>query len=466
MNTSNNDTTFVPKRRTAIKVDKVAAVIAPAISPVDEKPVEVVQLPTPPNTKNIVNKTSQSKKPRNKPLNIGSFKVKQSDIAPMVARVNQGVNSKKTKVAVDACLLMSITKSGNLNLVGSDREIEIISRTKVTIISGFTKTEKLAVQADRLNKLLSSFNKNDELEFKIAKNPKVSDGAYHLALQIKSGKSQYSLSLFDPENYPSLKMSSESVTFKITNNNLLWALQRTLVTSAHQDVRYYLNGVYLELQPQDNYIRVVGTDGHRLGTATTEAIFDTKQKSIPVNSVILPRTSITKINSLIGVDGDCQVIVTNQLLRIATPFVVVTSRLIDGRYPDWRRVVPDVEKNSDYIKCSLIRSDTKQVVSRCALMANEKTTALNFAFNSAKELKISATNTTDENGIESILYTASKVSKANLSLNAAYVHDALNQFDGYDDTIDIYVSDSETAPVVVKHDANATLTYVVMPLRG
>ncbi|WP_305810297.1 hypothetical protein [Photobacterium kishitanii] len=90
----------------------------------------------------------------------------------MVARVNQGVNSKKTKVAVDACLLMSITKSGNLNLVGSDREIEIISRTKVTIISGFTKTEKLAVQADRLNKLLSSFNKNDELEFKIAKNPK------------------------------------------------------------------------------------------------------------------------------------------------------------------------------------------------------------------------------------------------------------------------------------------------------
>ncbi|KJG64894.1 hypothetical protein [Photobacterium kishitanii] len=95
MNTSNNDTTFVPKRRTAIKVDKVAAVIAPAISPVDEKPVEVVQLPTPPNTKNIVNKTSQSKKPRNKPLNIGSFKVKQSDIAPMVARVNQGVNSKK-----------------------------------------------------------------------------------------------------------------------------------------------------------------------------------------------------------------------------------------------------------------------------------------------------------------------------------------------------------------------------------
>lgn len=451
-----------------------SAVAAPVtVSTTDEQKQDAVQ-PKPPAKRRTTVKANASdakgqEKPKKKPTaNVTKqiFKVKQGGIAPMVARVAQGVNSKKSKNVIENCLLISITKGGTMNLVGAASDIEIISRTKVDVVSGFTKTLKLAVQADRLNNLLRSFKSNDELEFTVKKNPKAGDDGYHLTLILKSGRSQYSLALFDPETYPSLSMSKDVTMFQIANNDLLWGLQRTLVNSAHQDVRHYLNGVYMEFSPDtdnDGHLRLVGTDGHRLGTCTVAATYADEKR--PVASCILPRSSVVKINGLIGTEGECQVQVSSSLLRVATPFVVITSRLIDGRFPDWRRVCPQPEQTKGYVKCSIVRSDAKQLISRCSLMVNEKTTALLVKSTKDQHLEVSASNATDENGVELISYTAEQEFDLEMGLNATYVQDALNQFDGYSDTIELYLHTSGQSPLVIKHDDNPTLSYVVMPLR-
>ncbi|WP_158259567.1 DNA polymerase III subunit beta [Photobacterium sp. GB-72] len=452
-----------------------AAVAAPvtATQTPEEGADEQVQ-PKPPAKRNTASKSSSSTSKssgdtaKKKAVTVTKkvFTVQQASIAPMVSRVAQGVNSKKSKKVIENCLLMTITKGGTMNLVGAAADIEIISRTKVNVVTGITKTLKLAVQADRLNNLLRSFNSSDELEFTVKKNPKAGDGGYHMTLILKCGRSQYSLALFDPDAYPSISMSKDVTTFQIANNDLLWGLQRTLITAAHQDVRYYLNGVYMEFSPEkdnDSHLRLVGTDGHRLGTCTVAASYSDEKR--PVTSCILPRTSAVKINGLIGTDGDCQVQVSSSLLRVATPFVVITSRLIDGRYPDWRRVCPQPEQVEGYEKCSIVRSDAKQLISRCSLMVNEKTTALSVKSTKDKHLEVSASNATDENGVELISYSSDNEIDLEIGLNATYVQDALNQFDGYSDTIEFFLHKSGQSPLVIKHDDNPTLSYVVMPLR-
>ena len=348
-----------------------------------------------------------------------------------------GVVERRQTLPVLSNILL-VLDGNQLSMTGTDLEVELIGR--VEIESGFQSGE-VTVPARKLMDICKSLPDSASLKMELDDNK----------LIIRSGRSRFTLSTLPPSDFPSAEESSEAIEFSISQERLKEMLDSTSFAMAQQDVRYYLNGLLFEVSP--NYLRLVSTDGHRLAM-DTEDMATSADKTI---QVIVPRKGILELARLLGEGGgSVNIVIGSNHIRAKTANFTFTSKLIDGKFPDYDRVLP---KGGDK-KIIADRNELRLSLSRTAILSNEKFRGIRLTLLD-DEIKILANNPEQEEA-EEIVVVEYKGESLEIGFNVSYLIDVLTVLDT--ETVQVIVSDSNSSGLIQGADGSSAL-YVVMPMR-
>jgi DNA polymerase-3 subunit beta len=259
------------------------------------------------------------------------------------------------------------------------------------------------------------------------------------------------LSTLPASDFPNIEEWKGDVEFQLLKSEFLRLIESTHFSMANQDVRYYLNGMSIESEGSE--IRSVATDGHRLAICkiANDAL------SLPARQVIVPRKGILEIIRLLSpVDETVQIFLGSNHIRIIDAEFSFTSKLVDGRFPDYRRVLP---RNGDKV-FETNKEALRQVLSRASILSNEKFKGVRLNF-SATNLKITANNPEQEQAEEEIEIKF-PYDDLEIGFNVSYVLDVLTAIK--DDNVKFTLADANSS-VVIEGSTNGEALYVVMPMR-
>ena len=329
-------------------------------------------------------------------------------------------------------------KGDRLTLLATDIEIQI---TTATAGAGGDGDGAVTVGARKLQDILRSLSDNTEVSLLLEDK----------RLQVRAGKSRFSLQTLPADDFPRMTISEgETRQFSMSQKAFRQLIGKTQYGMAAQDVRYYLNGLLLLVEGKE--LRAVATDGHRLAFASVEIEAD-----LPRQEMILPRKTVLELNRLL-VDSDEVLHITmapNQV-RFAFGSVVLVSKLIDGKFPDYERVVPASLKNH----MTVGRQTLMQAMNRAAILTNEKFRGVRVVLGE-NTLKLIAANAEQEEAQEEIEvnYTGDVI---DVGFNVSYLLDVLNNV--HTDEIQWSFNDANSSALITV-PGNDRFKYVVMPMR-
>ena len=270
-------------------------------------------------------------------------------------------------------------------------------------------------------------------------------------LTVKAGKSRFNLQSLPADDFPLLTQSHDAQAgFALPQRDFKALLSQVQYAMAVQDIRYYLNG--LLLVTDGNQVKLVATDGHRLAFAQM-----TLETPLPAAEVILPRKTITELYKLLA-DSDDTIDITlmNNQVRFAFGGSVIVSKVVDGKFPDYNRVIP-----LDNDKLFLIeRQALQQALARAAILANEKFRGVRLAIEAGR-LRIQCNNSEQEEAEEE-LEIAYGGSGLEIGFNITYLQDVLAAL--HVDTLQLAFGDANRSALVTIPD-NPNFKYIVMPMR-
>ncbi|MEQ1370021.1 DNA polymerase III subunit beta [Acinetobacter schindleri] len=280
---------------------------------------------------------------------------------------------------------------------------------------------------------------------------------------LKSGNSRFVLGTLPAEDYPLLSTeNSQGTQVTVTQRELKRLFEKTAFAMAVQDVRFYLTGTLLEIDA--NQLRAVTTDGHRLALCETAAQSTAAQ---PIQAIV-PRKAVGELQRLLSVEDDqLSLLIGRELLNVTITVanrdkeqgdttVRFTTKLIDGKFPDYRRVIP---RGGD--KHVIIAHDVfKQSLQRVAILSNEKLRGVFLNFN-ADSLQLRANNPEQDEAIEDLAIQYADA-PMEMSFNAQYLLEVLGVLDG--DDVSMSMTEANQS-VLVQDPAHTDQTYVVMPMR-
>ncbi len=278
-------------------------------------------------------------------------------------------------------------------------------------------------------------------------------------LSIHSGRSRFSLSTLPADNYPAFDSSSPELEFTLSSRLLKKAMEKTLYAMAVQDVRYYLNGLLLDLD--GNVLRTVSSDGHRLAVYE-EAL---EGLSLEPRQVIIPRKGVMELYRLLGEqDVPITLAIASNTIRVLMADRSFSSKLIEGRFPDYRRVLP-----RNIAKVIEIERDAfKAALTRVAVLSNEKIRGVNLEVKSADEaaqegalLKLKAQNPEHEEAEEE-LEVILEGESFSVGFNISYLLDAINNTDS--DRVRLSFT-NEVNVCLIEDIQNQKYRFIVMPMR-
>lgn len=323
-------------------------------------------------------------------------------------------------------------------MTATDLELEMVS---YTVIDNQSEDGKVTIPARKLLDICKSLPDDSMLTFESEND----------IIKISTGRSKYSLSTLAAEDFPNIEQWKGDVEFRLLKSELLRLIESTHFSMAHQDVRYYLNGMSIETE--GNEIRSVATDGHRLAICK----ISNDSLSLPTRQVIVPRKGILEIIRLLDpIDQEVQVFLGSNHIRIIDSEFSFTSKLVDGRFPDYRRVLP---RNGDKI-LETSKDLMRQVLSRAAILSNEKFKGVRLNF-SKTELKITANNPEQEQA-EEVIEIDFPFDEVEVGFNVSYVLDVLNAIK--DPQVKFTLADANSSVVIEGCDSSEAI-YVVMPMR-
>lgn len=329
-------------------------------------------------------------------------------------------------------------KGDRLTLLATDIEIQITTSTEVAAGEG---DGAVTVGARKLQEILRSLP--DTAEVSLVLEDK--------RLTVRAGKSRFSLQTLPADDFPRMTMTEgETRQFSITQKAFRHLLGKTQYGMAAQDVRYYLNGLLLLVEGKE--LRAVATDGHRLTFASVEIEAD-----LPRQEMILPRKTVLELNRLL-VDNDepLNITLASNQVRFAFGSVVLVSKLIDGKFPDYERVVPATLKNH----MTVGRQTLMQAMNRAAILTNEKFRGIRVVLGE-NSLKLMAANAEQEEAQEEIevQYTGDAI---DVGFNVGYLLDVLNNV--HTEEIQWSFNDANSSALITV-PGNERFKYVIMPMR-
>ncbi len=268
---------------------------------------------------------------------------------------------------------------------------------------------------------------------------------------LRSGNSRFSLSILDAKDYPSIEATDIQVELTLPVQVLKRLIEKTQFAMAQQDVRYYLNGMLFELDSSG--IRTVATDGHRLATARHDMEIELPEAL----QIILPRKGVIELARLLNVDQEeVKLEISSNHLRVSQGDTLFISKLIDGRFPDYKKVIPRSVRN----KAIVDKGSLKEALLRTAILSNEKYRGVRFSL-SPNRLDLLAHNPEQEEA-EEFLEIDYDGEELMVGFNVNYLVDTLNAIDS--EQVEIGLNDANSSSLV--HDTESDHTaYVIMPMR-
>lgn len=365
------------------------------------------------------------------------FTVKREDILKPLQLVG-GVVEKRHTLPVLANILV-VLEGDQLSLTGTDLEVEIIARIQLEAAQG---QGEITVPAKKFVDICRALPDGSVIDFQLDDQKVI----------IKSGKSRFTLSTLAASEFPAVEEGTEEHRFSCPQSVLKQLIDKTAFAMAQQDVRYYLNGMLWELQ--NSTLRVVATDGHRLALADKEV--DGLGVPETVQS-ILPRKGVIELSRLVG-DGDEVVEITlgKNHVRASTPFFTFTSKLVEGKFPNYMQVIP---RGGDKIVIGE-RAELKSAFGRTAILSNEKYRGVRLLVESG-QLTLVANNPEQEEAEDhvSVEYEGDSLE---VGFNISYLQDVVNVLNS--EKVKITLSDANSS-ALLQDSEDDSASYVVMPMR-
>ncbi len=355
-------------------------------------------------------------------------------LKPLAQVVN--VVERRQTLPVLANLLVQV-KGGQLSLTGTDLEVEMVSRIGVDDAQDGETT----IPARKLFEIVRALPDGSKVT--------VSQSAEKITVQ--AGRSRFTLSSLPANDFPSIDEVEATERVRVPEASLKELIERTAFAMAQQDVRYYLNGLLFDLR--ESSLRCVATDGHRLALceAGLEAGASTKRQ------IIVPRKGVTELQRLLeGGERELELEMGRSHLRVKRDDVTFTSKLIDGRFPDYEAVIPIGADKEVRIDREVLRASLQ----RAAILSNEKYRGVRIEV-SPGQLKISAHNPEQEEAQEEV-EADTKVGELAVGFNVNYLLDALTAL--RDETVVVALRDANSS-ALVREASNERCRHVVMPLR-
>jgi DNA polymerase III subunit beta len=269
---------------------------------------------------------------------------------------------------------------------------------------------------------------------------------------VKSGKSRFALSTISSSDFPSFSETEAIAQFNINNKKLAKLLQRSIFATPTQDVRYYLNGILIELT--DSYITCVGTDGHRLAMNSTSANVSPENKV----RIILPRDATSELIKLLNsCSEDVTITVGKTQLQVHCSQYVFTTKLIDHVYPDYRKIIPNSLNNKIKVKSSILKS----ALQRSTILSNEKFKGVRLEIQ-PNLLNITAHNPEHESSEEHVLVNYNGES-FNIGFNASYLLEKLNIIES--EEVILNLQSQNTAMLIEETTEGIESIFITMPMR-
>jgi DNA polymerase-3 subunit beta len=345
-----------------------------------------------------------------------------------------GVVERRQTMPILANVLLS-AKNGRLSVTATDLEVELVAGGEVTV----QQAGDITVPGRKFLDIVRAVPDKAMVTFSV-------EGEKVL---VKAGKSRFTLTTLPAADFPSVDEISPQLAFDVDQAALKRLVEKTHFSMAQQDVRYYLNGMLLE--SDGKMLRTVATDGHRL--ALCEIELPTKSGS---HQVIVPRKGVLELQRLIGNEGMVSVQVGTNHIRATIGDIRFTSKLIDGRFPEYGRVIPAAPPK-------LVRADRealRRALQRTSILANEKYRGIRL---SLKEnlIVLTAHNPEQEEAEEEVevIYDGEEFE---VGFNVNYLLDALAAIDGVE--VELGVTDANSS-CLIRVPGGGSGRYVVMPMR-
>lgn len=354
----------------------------------------------------------------------------------------QSVVEKRASMPILSNVLLRATDD-RLSLIATDMDLEIIESVAADIGAAGATTAPAHTLFDIVRKLPDGSQIDLEL---------VDDGN---ALSLRSGRSSFRLGCLPIDDFPHMSSGDLDHSFTLAAVDLKSMIDRTRFAMSAEETRYYLNGIYLHTAQADNIgtLRAVATDGHRL--ARVEIALPSGATNMP--GVIIPRKTVNEIRRMIDEStGEIALSLSENKIQFGFDDVVLTSKLIDGTFPDYTRVIPT---NNDKI----LAVDTKSfatAVDRVSTITSDKARAVKLSL-SDRTLTLSANDSQNSSALEDIevQYEGGSIE---VGFNARYLLDITGQIEG--DGCQLALADS-AAPALIRDPSDPQAIYVLMPMR-
>lgn len=338
-------------------------------------------------------------------------------------------------------VLIDVSDQNTFSLTTTDQEVELVARGNIDHPE--TIPGRITVPLRKLVDICRALPEGSLLNLTEEQN----------RIIIRAGRSRFSLSTLPAEQFPAEKESQETQSFSLSNRQLKYLIDSTSFAMAEQDVRYYFNGMLLEMKPSGLF--AVTSDGHRLAKCSVQLDnIDPKLKNL---RIIIPRKGILELQRILEEDEEMiQIMLGQNQLRVATNHVIFTTRLLEGKFPDYERIIPKTGNNVVIASRHLL----KEAFLRAAALFSDKTKGVKLLLG-AGGLKILATNT-EQDEVEEDLEVEYQGETLEIGFNVKYLLDFINIIN--EDRVKLTFLDAKSS-ARVEGVTEETGVYVIMPMR-
>jgi len=352
----------------------------------------------------------------------------------------QSVVERRNTIPILSNVLIEAQASGALRLMATDLDLQIDE----TIAAAVDQPGAITVSAHTLFDIARKLPEGSQVELSAAEG----------RITINAGRAKFTLATLPRDDFPMIAEGELPTTFELPAETLKQIIDKTRFAISTEETRYYLNGIFLHVTDDATpVLKAAATDGHRLARVTVAR--PDGAEAMP--DVIIPRKCVAELRKLLDeVDGSVGVSLSNSKIRFDLGQAILTSKLIDGTFPDYSRVIPTANDK-------ILKIDPKsfmQGVDRVSTIATEKTRAVKMAL---ERDKIILSVTSPENGAAAEEVPGEYVSLPfEIGFNSRYLMDILGQIES--DLVEVHLADA-AAPTLIRENDQSSALYVLMPMR-
>ena len=349
----------------------------------------------------------------------------------------QSVVERRNTIPILSNVLMEAREDGSLRLMATDLDLQVDE----TIPANVSQPGATTVSAHTFFEIVRKLPEGSQVELTAAEGK----------MQVVAGRSRFNLSTLPRDDFPVIAEGDLPTRFELPAATLREIIEKTRFAISSEETRYYLMGIFLHVI--DDQLRAAATDGHRLARVTVAR--PDGAEGMP--DVIVPRKAVQELYRLLEeLEGTVEISLSPTKIRFGLGSAILTSKLIDGTFPDYNRVIPTANDK-------LLKLDPKSFsagVDRVSTIASEKTRAVKM---SVDRDKVTLSVTSPENGVATEEVPADYSSDGlEIGFNARYLLDILSEIDG--DTVEVHLADA-AAPTLLRENDKSNALYVLMPMR-